>query len=163
KAGNAGLIRVVARDLGRYGVTCNGIAPGAQTRMTQSVPDTARQLRARAGIGGAAGPAPGAAPQAPVMPQLRDPEYVAPMVVYLSTDGAWNINGQIFGVSGGTVSWLHHPTPRASIIKPGMWTLDELETLVPTQLMTEYRNPAPPPGDLPVAGRPVAAPSPAGG
>src|SRR3990170_625529 len=31
KAGVAGLTRVVARDLGRYGVTCNGIAPGAAT------------------------------------------------------------------------------------------------------------------------------------
>ena len=50
KAGVAGLTRVVARDLGRYGVTCNAIAPGATTRMTQSVPDRARELRARAGI-----------------------------------------------------------------------------------------------------------------
>ena len=38
KAGIAGLTRVVARDLGRYGVTCNAIAPGAQTRMTATVP-----------------------------------------------------------------------------------------------------------------------------
>ncbi|MER3420785.1 MAG: hypothetical protein C4290_09815, partial [Chloroflexota bacterium] len=34
KAGIAGLTRVVARDLGRYGVTCNAISPGAATRMT---------------------------------------------------------------------------------------------------------------------------------
>ena len=38
KAGIAGLTRVVARDLGRYGVTCNAIAPGAATRMTATVP-----------------------------------------------------------------------------------------------------------------------------
>src|SRR4029077_17576328 len=43
KAGIAGLTRVVARDLGRYGVTCNAIAPGAATRMTASVPDRARE------------------------------------------------------------------------------------------------------------------------
>src|SRR5688572_24305219 len=58
KAGVAGLTRVVAKDLGRYGVTVNSISPGAQTRMTQSVPDSARQLRARAGITGAAAAAP---------------------------------------------------------------------------------------------------------
>ena len=40
KAGIAGLTRTIARDLGRYGVTCNAIAPGAQTRMTASVPDS---------------------------------------------------------------------------------------------------------------------------
>ena len=33
KAGIAGFTRVIARDLGRYGVTCNYIAPGAGTRM----------------------------------------------------------------------------------------------------------------------------------
>ena len=48
KAGIAGLTRVVARDLGRYGVTCNAISPGANTRMTQSVPDS-RPPAARGG------------------------------------------------------------------------------------------------------------------
>ena len=32
-------------DLGRYGVTCNAIAPGAATRMTADVSDQSRQLR----------------------------------------------------------------------------------------------------------------------
>ncbi|HLA18436.1 MAG TPA: SDR family NAD(P)-dependent oxidoreductase, partial [Dehalococcoidia bacterium] len=50
KAGIAGLTRVVARDLGRYGVTCNAIAPGAQTRMTATVPESARQVRAQRGM-----------------------------------------------------------------------------------------------------------------
>src|SRR4030066_95657 len=38
KSGIAGFTRVIARDLGRYGVTCNAIAPAAITRMTASVP-----------------------------------------------------------------------------------------------------------------------------
>ncbi len=50
KAGIAGLTRVVARDLGRYGVTTNCIAPGAFTRMVAQVPDTTRQLRAARGM-----------------------------------------------------------------------------------------------------------------
>ncbi|MEX0749256.1 MAG: SDR family NAD(P)-dependent oxidoreductase, partial [Dehalococcoidia bacterium] len=33
KSGVAGFTRVVAKDLGRYGVTCNAIAPAAATRM----------------------------------------------------------------------------------------------------------------------------------
>ena len=50
KAGVAGLTRVVARDLGRYGVTVNCIAPGASTRLTATVPDSARELRAARGV-----------------------------------------------------------------------------------------------------------------
>jgi NAD(P)-dependent dehydrogenase (short-subunit alcohol dehydrogenase family) len=154
KAAIAGFSRVVARDLGRYGVTCNYIAPGAATRMTASVPETSRQLRARAGIQGAASAAAG--PESQGLPPLvlREPEYVAPMTVFLATDKAWNINGQGFGVSGGTVSLLNQPLPYRTMYKPGMWTLDELERDVPTQLMPGIPNPAPPPPDLEIAGRP---------
>jgi NAD(P)-dependent dehydrogenase (short-subunit alcohol dehydrogenase family) len=156
KAGIAGLTRVVARDLGRYGVTCNAISPGAATRMTATVPAATAQLRARVAGGGAAP----AAPQAPQssVPAMREPEYVAPMVVYLCTDAAWDINGKVFYVSGGTISLAYEETPYRQIFKPGMWTLDELELQVP-QLMQDIVNPAPPPPDLDIPGRPVAAPA----
>lgn len=149
KAGVAGFTRVLAKDLGRYGVTANYIAPAAATRMTATVSQASRDLRQRAGIAGAATPPPSAG--APL--QLRDPEMVAPMCVYLASDKAWNINGQGFLVSGGGVSVLHHPLPYRTIFKPGMWTLEELERDVPSQLMAGIANPAPPPADLEVAGR----------
>jgi NAD(P)-dependent dehydrogenase (short-subunit alcohol dehydrogenase family) len=154
KAGIAGFSRVVAKDLGRYGATCNYIGPGAATRMTQTVSDQSRQLRARAGIQTSVSQQRPGEALAPL--QLRDPEFVAPMVVYLASDAAWNINGQGFSVSGGTISLLHHPLPYRTIWKPGMWTLDELERDVPAQLMAGIPNPAPPPADLEVAGRPRA-------
>jgi NAD(P)-dependent dehydrogenase (short-subunit alcohol dehydrogenase family) len=151
KAGIAGLTRVIARDLGRYGVTCNAIAPGAATRMTQSVSDQARELRSRAGI------AAGGSQTLPGVAQVsRDPEMVAPMAVFLASDLAWNINGQIFNVAGGTVSLANHPLPLRGIYKPGLWTLDELDEMVPTRLLAGTTNPAPPPADLDVPGRPVA-------
>jgi NAD(P)-dependent dehydrogenase (short-subunit alcohol dehydrogenase family) len=153
KSGVAGFTRVVAKDLGRYGVTCNAIAPGAATRMTATVSDQSRELRTRAGIG-----APGAAARPPSAPPMRDPEYVAPMVAYLCSDDAWNINGQIFHVAGGTVGVAHHPTPMRTLWKPGMWTIDELIDSVPGQLMAGINNPAPPPPDLDIPGR---APQPA--
>src|SRR5205807_173808 len=87
KAGIAGLTRVAARDLGRYGVTVNAVSPAADTRMTQSVPDSARETRAARGIGGMTG-----VPEArPAMP----PEQIAPIVTYLAGDEAGSINGQI--------------------------------------------------------------------
>ena len=155
KAGIAGLTRVIARDLGRYGVTCNAIAPGAQTRMTASVPDRARELRARAGIAQGGG-TPRSTRQIE-LPELRDPEYVAPMTVWLCTDAAWNVNGKIFHVAGGSISLAHEEDPQATINTNGIWTIDELAGLVPQTLMRDIRNPAPPPPDLDLPGRPVEA------
>jgi NAD(P)-dependent dehydrogenase (short-subunit alcohol dehydrogenase family) len=143
KAGIAGFTRVVARDLGRYGVTCNAIAPMAITRMTASVPQ-----QQKAG-------APASVVSAAV--QEMGPEQVAPMTLYLATDDAWNINGQIFHVSGGMVSLAQPETPIATIRKNGKWTLEELATLVPQYLVHGIPNPAPPPDDLDLPGRPVKA------
>ena len=41
----AGFTRVVAKDLDRYGVTANAISPGAHTRMTDSIPDSTKDMR----------------------------------------------------------------------------------------------------------------------
>jgi NAD(P)-dependent dehydrogenase (short-subunit alcohol dehydrogenase family) len=147
KAGIAGLTRVVARDLGRYGVTCNAIAPGAQTRMIAQIPQGSREIRARAGIQEPA------RPPEPVVPMT--PEHVAPMTAWLCTDDAWNVNGKIFHVAGGSVSLAHEEHHIQSIEKDGRWTLAELAALVPNQLMAGIPNPAPPPADLDIPGRPV--------
>ncbi len=142
KSAIAGLTRVVARDLGRYGVTCNAVAPRAWTRLTATIPQR----------GGA--PAPGA-PQGPDVSGIQqlNPEAIAPMVCYLASDHAWNINGHVFLVYAGTVALLHHPIPWRTIYKPGLWSLDELSQMVPG-LLEGTRNPAPPPDDLEVPGRP---------
>ncbi len=145
KAGIAGFTRVVARDLGRYGVTCNAISPAADSRMTQSVPDSARQARARAGIqsSGTGAAAVAAERSGAVPPGRNTPEAIAPMVAYLASDLAWNINGQIFHCQGGTVSVMNHPLAWKAIYKPGMWTLDELDEIIPRAVVNDTRNPAP--------------------
>jgi 3-oxoacyl-[acyl-carrier protein] reductase len=155
KAGVAGLTRVAARDLGRYGVTVNCIAPGASTRLTATVPQASRELRASRGIAGAGGAAPAANNQAAeAAAAMRGPDMVAPMTVYLLLDEAWNINGRIFQVAGGHVGLLQDMYPPfKNIYKHGKWTLDELRMLVPTQLMAGVQNPAPPAEDLEIPGR----------
>src|SRR5206468_12632808 len=50
KDGIAGLTRVAARDLGRYGITVNAVCPGATTRMVQTIPQSGRTARATRGI-----------------------------------------------------------------------------------------------------------------
>src|SRR3990172_8802035 len=120
KAGIAGLTRVVARDMGRYGVTCNAIAPGAITRMTAAVPDATRQIRAARGMG--------QTPQSAQRLVEATPEHVAPMTVWLCTDDAWNVNGKIFHVAGGVVSLAHEETQIRQITKDGKWRMEELAT-----------------------------------
>jgi NAD(P)-dependent dehydrogenase (short-subunit alcohol dehydrogenase family) len=144
KSGIAGLTRVVARDMGRYGVTCNAIAPRAWTRLTATAPE--QQNR---------GPRLPDAPRREELERLA-PEFVAPMVCYLASDHAWNVNGQIFLVYAGTVALLNHPLPSRTIFKNGVWTLDELSEMVP-QMLERTRNPAPPPDSLELPGRPVGA------
>jgi hypothetical protein len=89
---------------------------------------------------------------------MLGPEFVAPMTVFLCTDEAWNVNGKVFSVAGGMISLLHEEVPDRTIIKQGMWTVAELRELVPARLMAGLPNPAPPPPDLDIPGRPVQAP-----
>jgi len=137
KDGVAGFTRVVARDLGRYGITVNAVCPGALTRMSQTVPQSARRRRAERGL--ETGFEERGFP-------LRNfgPENVAPWVVYLATDAARNVNGQAFLVMAGLVALLGYPTPVRTIQKEGRWTPEEIATIFPHTLGMDLANPAPP-------------------
>jgi NAD(P)-dependent dehydrogenase (short-subunit alcohol dehydrogenase family) len=138
KDGIAGLTRVVSRDLGKYGITVNAIAPAAQTRMIAAISDKARQIRQQRGIAAIGHPGAG-------LPPLRaEPEDVAPFAVYLATDAAAGINGQIFMVRGGVISLLNYPAPARTITKTGRWTAEEIARLFPSTLGMDLVNPAPP-------------------
>ena len=134
KDGIAGFTRVVARDMGRYGVTANSIAPSASTRMIGSVPDEARDLRAARGLtGGNVG-------------ELRgQPEDIAPFVTWLASDEAAQVNGHIFYVTAGLVSLLNEPEPVRTMHKEGRWTVEEIIRVFPATLGVELHNPAPAP------------------
>jgi NAD(P)-dependent dehydrogenase (short-subunit alcohol dehydrogenase family) len=141
KDGIAGFTRVIARDLGRYGVTANAISPSAATRMTVSVPQEARELRSQRGIGGAGGGS---------IEAIRgDADDIAPFAVWLGSDEAKHVNGHIFHVTEGLVSLLNEPEPVKTIHKDGRWTLEELIRVVPATLSFELYNPAPAPPPVP--------------
>ena len=135
KSGIAGFTKVVARDLGRYGVTANSIAPRANTRMIATVPDTARQMRSQRGDREEAAQPPTA---------VNEPDDVAPFVCYLASDAAANVNGQTFLVYGGTITLLSQPRRVRTIFKNGQWDLDEIGTLVPQNITQGLTNPSPP-------------------
>jgi NAD(P)-dependent dehydrogenase (short-subunit alcohol dehydrogenase family) len=133
------LTYTVARELGRYGVMVNAIAPVAATRMTLDEGVKAgMQKRYEAGL---------------ITKENLDnflampgPEFIAPMVAYLATDAAADINGQVFHVEKGKISIYTMPEPMNEISKEeagGMFTIDDIEALAPTNLLNGYVNPAP--------------------
>ena len=132
KDGVAGFTRVVARDLGRYGVTCNSIAPSANTRMIAAIPESSKQAKAGAGIASSGGG------------DLRgDADDIAPFTTWLASDQAHHVNGHVFYVTAGLVSQLNDPEPIRTIRKEGRWTLDELIKVFPITLGVDLYNPAP--------------------
>src|SRR5580693_9437030 len=85
KAGILGLTFSCANALGKYGITCNAIMPQAATRMTDLVPRD-RGINIPTSETAAGTPS--------------DPANVAPIIIYLASDEAAEINGQIFGSEG---------------------------------------------------------------
>jgi NAD(P)-dependent dehydrogenase (short-subunit alcohol dehydrogenase family) len=110
KAGITALTVTTARSCARYGVRANAICPRARTAMTADLMGTA--------------PEDGPDPLAP--------EYVAPLVAYLSGPAAANINGEVFVVHGGVAALMAPPSIREVFrasehgSPDGMWTLDSI-------------------------------------
>lgn len=119
KYGILGLTAELANSLNRYGgVTANAILPYAATRMIDSTP-RAQQIKEETGK----------LPSELAEEDDTDPgnpANVAPMVAYLCSDDASNINGHFFGVSGFTVS-LYSSWELAGVLQADRrWTPQEL-------------------------------------
>ncbi len=131
KEGIIGLTRTVARDMGKYGVTCNAIRPNAGTRMTLS--EDMKQAAARSGN----------TTLVDIMEKFS-PDDIAPLVVWLASDASADVNGRNFFVQTGRVAIFTEPVPENAITKDGAFTIDELFEQMPTTVAAGVTNPAPP-------------------
>lgn len=139
KAGIIGLTRTIARECGKYGITANAICPLAATRMTVNdavIAGWKRRLDS------------GLLTQAQYDSRMAmpGPEYVAPMVGYLCTDEAEDVNGQIFHAEKGLIHTYHYGEEARSMYKQddnGMFSVDELKESIPASLMAGVANIAP--------------------
>jgi NAD(P)-dependent dehydrogenase (short-subunit alcohol dehydrogenase family) len=110
KAGVAAFTVITALELARYGIRVNAIAPGARTQMT-------RDAFGELDFEGEFDP--------------LDPANVAPVVVWLLSDAAAEVSGQVLGVTGGLVELYEGWHVVASQDTPGRWTQEGLARAAP--------------------------------
>jgi NAD(P)-dependent dehydrogenase (short-subunit alcohol dehydrogenase family) len=114
-----------AKELQRYGVTVNAIAPGARTRMTESVP--------RAGTG---------TPATDGEFDARSPDNIAPLVAWLGSPESHAVTGAVFNVAGSVIGiaegWRRGPTRDNG----GRWDAAALGAVVPALVAEAYQPPA---------------------
>jgi 3-oxoacyl-[acyl-carrier protein] reductase len=87
KAGVVGLTMSAARELAKYGIVVNAIAPGAATPMTETIRTDARfkeKYLERIPIG-----------------RWAEPEEIAPVFVFFASDAASYVTGQVLAADGG--------------------------------------------------------------
>ena len=106
KGGIVSLVRSAAAGMYRYGVTANCIAPTAKTRMSANVPME--------------------------IAEIGEPEDVAPMVVYLLSDQARDITGQVYSVAGGKIAVWNQPVETRAMYKEGRWSAEEIAEKLPS-------------------------------
>ncbi len=122
KAAVALMAITMDREMSKYGVTCNGIAPVARTRLTtDATPSTAAMMGAPAGEGEF---------------DVFNPRNIAPLVTWLASDDAGDVHGEVFRVGGGTV-WLMQGWHSVGQVKQrATWEPADLGAKLKAQLAT---------------------------
>ena len=111
KLGIMGLSRGIALDMARFNVRSNCIAPFAFTRMIESIPTQSEQDKKRMEAF-----------------ERMTPEKIAPLAVYLGSDAAGDITGQIFSVRNNEIYLFNQPRPIKTIHRAEGWTPEQLAT-----------------------------------
>jgi NAD(P)-dependent dehydrogenase (short-subunit alcohol dehydrogenase family) len=111
KAGIAAFTVIAAKELARYGVTVNAIAPGALTRMTAGLRPDAPQPK-------------------PDEFDERSPDNVAPLVVWLASSRSAAVTGRVFNVAAGRISVAEGWHAGPGVDKGDRWDPAELDDVI---------------------------------
>ncbi|MGE8064181.1 SDR family NAD(P)-dependent oxidoreductase [Pseudomonas sp. NPDC089569] len=105
KLGIAGLSKSIALDMSRYGIRSNCISPFAWSRMVGSIPadDPAQAARVE-------------------KIKSMTPESIAALAVFLGSDAASTVNGQIFTMRRNETFLMSQPRPARSLHRSEGWT-----------------------------------------
>ncbi|MCW5750397.1 MAG: SDR family oxidoreductase [Alphaproteobacteria bacterium] len=105
KMGIVGLSKSIALDMKRFGVRSNCISPTAWSRLTGTVPSETEDQKKRL---------------ARIMQMT--PAKIAPVAVYLASDQAKDVTGQIFAVRHNEIFLMSQSRPLRSVHRDGGWT-----------------------------------------
>lgn len=139
KAGILGFTWSTAAALAPYGITTNCVIPSAATRMSDKTFSEFVPLSDEAGELVRSERAAGT---------YRDPANIAPLVAYLLTDGASEINGQVFRAVGYEIARMNDLEYGRAMTNDGPWNLETLVERLPRELGPELNRkplPWPPP------------------
>ena len=125
KAAILGLTQSTAEDLGRHGINTNCVVPSAATRMSDSVYGNAEWLNDQVGETIRSDLAEGT---------YRDPAQMAPLIVYLLSDDANAINGQVFRAQGYEIQHLGPANWDKSMTNIGPWDVATIAERLPQEL-----------------------------
>ena len=125
KQESSGLTFSTAQGLRRYGITCNAIFPVAATRMTDTIHQEAFRIT----------------PSGEAQGTPFDPANVAPIVIFLASDDAAEISGQVFGSAGYTVTRYRHMSPERTLHNKERWELDDLFEAMKRTLARDLQKP----------------------
>ncbi len=117
KLGIFGLTRVTALDMARYNVTANCISPFAWTRLIGTIPTDTPEQKARV-----------------AKLEKMTPRDIAPLAVYLCSEEAASVSGQILGVRGKEIFLFSQPRPVRAIHHAEGWTPERLAEVFPGTL-----------------------------
>lgn len=104
KMGIAGLSKSIALDMAKFNVRSNCIAPWAWTGMTATIPDTPENR-----------------PRIEKMKKMEASK-IAPLAVYLASDAAAKVSGQIFGVRANEIYFFNQIRMIRSVHRSEGWT-----------------------------------------
>jgi 3-oxoacyl-[acyl-carrier protein] reductase len=135
KEGIMGLTRSVARELGRFNVRCNAIRPRAVTKSVQAFTGQVSKWRALEKALGKY-----ALGDRGHIPTTGGPEQVAPLVVWLCTEAAGNVNGRTFFVAGDEIGLFSEPELTRSLSRAGGWDLNALDDFAQERLIGDLTN-----------------------
>jgi NAD(P)-dependent dehydrogenase (short-subunit alcohol dehydrogenase family) len=105
KLGIAALSKAIAIDMKRFNVRSNCLSPWAWSRMTQSIPARTEEERARV-----------------AKIQQMTPDKNAPMAVFLASDAARQVTGQVFGTRMNEIYLFSSPRPIRTVHSANGWT-----------------------------------------
>ncbi len=114
KAGILGMTRTWAQELARYNVRVNALAPTAVTEMVKSIP-------------GMEGLDPDNVPEELRNRYLGPAEDVAAAVVFLASDVASDLNGQVLALGGNRLAIWSHPMEVHYELRSGGWDAGAVE------------------------------------